>query len=105
MDHGGWHLALENGKVLTPTLLERAQTALVPENDAGTSYYGYGWTIFPLDDERRLVAHNGGTGVFFADLHRYVDDDVVLVLASNQETDHVMQVWRQVVRQTLDDTR
>ena len=31
----------------------------------------------------RLIAHNGGNSIFAADFHRYVDDDVVLFVASN----------------------
>lgn len=96
-----WHIALEEGRVLSDASRKEAQTPQVPENEEGTSYYGYGWAIFPLSGGKRLIAHNGGNGAFFADLRRYVDDDVVLVLTANQENRHTLHVWRQVVRRTF----
>ena len=35
---------------------------------------GYGWTIFKTRRGTKLIAHNGGNGIFAADFRRYVDE-------------------------------
>lgn len=53
----------------------------VPEG--GPLFYGYGWSIEHLGEDRTLITHNGGNGVFFADFLRFVDDDLTVFLATN----------------------
>ncbi len=80
-----WHLALEGEKVLSKEAKEKYFKPHVPEGPEGDSYYAYGWAIFETPRKTRLVAHNGGNGVFFADFRRYVDENVVIYAASNGE--------------------
>ena len=78
-----WHRALETEGVLTAASREKLFSPYVPENEGGTSHYGYGWAITPTDRGTRLVWHNGGNGVFFANFRRYVDEDVVVIFLTN----------------------
>lgn len=80
-----WHLALEGEKILSKEAKEKYFKPHVPENPEGSSYYAYGWAVFETPRKTRLVAHNGGNGVFFADFRRYVDENVVVYAASNGE--------------------
>lgn len=80
-----WHLALEGDKILSKAAKEKYFKPYVPEDPEGHSYYAYGWAIFETPRKTRLVAHNGGNGVFFADFRRYVDENVVIYAASNGE--------------------
>ncbi|HET9225929.1 MAG TPA: hypothetical protein VFR31_04640, partial [Thermoanaerobaculia bacterium] len=57
----------------------------MPEDEEGSSHYGYGWAIFTTPRNTRLIAHNGGNGIFHADFRRYVDDGVVLIIGSNRQ--------------------
>lgn len=78
-----WHLALAGDAILSGAAREAMFTPHVPEDAEGSSHYGYGWAIFTTARGTRLVAHDGGNGVFAADFRRYVDEDVVVVAASN----------------------
>lgn len=77
-----WHHALSGDAILP----EEARAALFRpyvDEGGGDSFYGYGWAVSTTPWGTRLIAHNGGNGVFFADFLRFVDDDVVVFLATN----------------------
>lgn len=80
-----WHRALEGEAILSQEAKAKMFAPHVPEDEEGSSHYGYGWAIFQTPRNTRLIAHNGGNGIFHADFRRYVDDGVVLIIGSNRE--------------------
>ena len=78
-----WHQALEGDAVLSAEAKAKMWTPHVPEDEGGRSHYGYGWAIQPTQRGTRLISHNGGNGIFFADFRRYVDEGVVVLVMSN----------------------
>ena len=58
----------------------------VREQGGGDSSYGYGWGIRDVPGAGRLVSHNGGNGVFYADFLRFLDEDLVVILSTNDST-------------------
>lgn len=79
-----WHRALEGEAILSKEAKAKIFTPYVAEDEEGTSYYGYGWAIFKTQRGTRLIAHNGGNGIFNADFRRYVDEGVVVIIGSNR---------------------
>ena len=80
-----WHLALQNDTVLSAAAREKYTKPYVPEGPQAQSFYAYGWAVFTTPRNTRLVAHNGGNGVFAADFRRYVDEKTVVIAMSNGE--------------------
>jgi CubicO group peptidase (beta-lactamase class C family) len=78
-----WHQALEGDAILSAEAKRKLWTPHVPENEEGDSHYGYGWAIMNTVRGTRLISHNGGNNIFFADFRRYVDEGVVLLVMSN----------------------
>jgi CubicO group peptidase (beta-lactamase class C family) len=78
-----WHRALEGEAILNAEAKRKMWTPHVPEDPEGRSHYGYGWAIGPTVRGTKLIAHNGGNGIFFADFRRYVDEGVVVLVMSN----------------------
>lgn len=78
-----WHLALQNDTVLSAKSKELLEKPHVAENEAATSYYGYGWTTFKTKSGKKVVWHNGSNGIYFANFVRSVEDDVVVIVLSN----------------------
>lgn len=78
-----WHLALESDEILDAEAKSLYHTPHVPENDEGSSHYGYGWAVFKTPRDTRLIAHNGGNGIFAADFLRFLDEGVVIIAFSN----------------------
>ncbi|MFN0205571.1 MAG: serine hydrolase domain-containing protein [Planctomycetota bacterium] len=79
-----WHLALNSEAVLSARSKAELFKAHVAETDDGASHYGYGWAIHKTPRQTRLIAHDGSNGIFFADFHRYVDENVVIIYFTNE---------------------
>lgn len=78
-----WHVALSNDAVLSKAERDKMFTRHVSEGPGADTSYGYGWSIGDAPWGGRLIEHNGGNGTFFADFLRYVDDDMVVILSTN----------------------
>lgn len=76
-----WAEALRTGRALPAAAVERMWTPYVGEG--GDSSYGYGWDVRTLPGGTKLVTHNGGNGIYFADLAILPSERVVLFVATN----------------------
>ncbi len=83
-----WHVSLEEHTSLSEEMKSVMESAHVPENEEETSYYGYGWAIFNTSHNKKIIAHNGSNGVYFADFIRYEDDELVIIVLSNIRLNH-----------------
>ena len=79
-----WHQALEGEAILSKEAKAKIFTPHMPEDEEGSSHYGYGWAILKTPRGTRLISHNGGNGIFHADFRRYVDEGIVLIIGSNR---------------------
>ncbi len=79
-----WHLALKGEKILSADAKAKLYKRHIEEGEGAGSYYGYGWAIFPTSRKNWMVAHNGGNGVFFADFWRYLEEDVAIIMLTNE---------------------
>ncbi len=78
-----WHQALVGDKILDEEAKELYFGRHASEGQGAGSFYGYGWANFPSPTGGRLITHNGGNGIFFADFLRFVDDDVTIYTVTN----------------------
>ena len=78
-----WHLALEGDDVLSSEAKTKIFTPHVLEGPRARTHYGYGWSIVTTPRGTKLVEHNGGNGIFYAVFKRYVDEDTMIIMASN----------------------
>ncbi|WP_152538570.1 serine hydrolase domain-containing protein [Aquimarina macrocephali] len=78
-----WHRALLGDKILNATAKSKYYSKHIEEGEGAGSYYGYGWAIFPTPRNTELIAHNGGNGIFFADMWRYLDEDITIIMMTN----------------------
>ncbi len=78
-----WHRALEGDQILSAEVKKKLFAPHVAEDPSGRSHYGYGWAISTTPRGTRLVAHNGGNGIFAADFLRFVDEGVVIYVHTN----------------------
>jgi len=76
-----WHHALLADRVLSAEARTQLETPWAPEG--GGSSYGYGWSIAQSPGGKKLVAHNGGNTVFFADFLRAVEEGDCVYVATN----------------------
>lgn len=77
-----WHDALAAEHVLGAHSLELLQAAHVDEG-IGHTFYGYGW-VSEETSAGKLVWHDGGNGFFFAQVLRYLDEDLQIITLANE---------------------
>jgi len=81
-DIARWDAALEDNRVFSDSSRRKFMTGYVNEGPAGLSKYAYGWAVMKTSRGTRLVTHNGGNGVYVAELLRFVDDRVTIFVTS-----------------------
>lgn len=85
-----WHLALQTQSVLSESAkvkLFGKHTREIPNTE---TYYGYGWAIEEFEDGEKMIWHNGGNGIFSADLRSYPNKSIFYFIAGNSSDN---QVW------------
>lgn len=80
-----WDRSLGTNKILNTSSLEKLFTSYIDN-------YGYGWYIDQLSIKNKLrkrIHHSGGIFGFQNQLHRYADDDIVIIISSNIGTSDI----------------
>ncbi|MDC8006189.1 serine hydrolase [Aureisphaera galaxeae] len=91
-----WHQALLTDDLLNASAKEKYYHPHIKEDEDGRSHYGYGWVIVPTPRNTQLITHNGGNSVFFADMLRYLTEDITIILMSNSSSGHTERVAMQI---------
>jgi CubicO group peptidase (beta-lactamase class C family) len=81
LDLAKWDAALETRKILKQASLEQMWTP-AKLNDGKTNPYGFGWQLEPIGTHKQ-VNHGGSLPGFRAQLARFVDDKVTVVVLTN----------------------
>jgi CubicO group peptidase (beta-lactamase class C family) len=76
-----WNAALQGDAVLNAASRESYVRPRVAEGPGARSHYAFGWAV-EKTPHGTLVQHNGGNGIYVAELLRFVDEGVVIFLAS-----------------------
>jgi CubicO group peptidase (beta-lactamase class C family) len=76
-----WDAALQGNAVLTAASRESYFRPRVAEGPGARSHYAFGWAV-EKTPHGTLVQHNGGNGIYVAELLRFVDEGVMIFLAS-----------------------
>ncbi len=91
-----WSRALDD-----PTYLSHAsRNAMFDGGSEADGWYGYGFRIQPYlrpdGSSGRLVRHGGSMDGFLSNLHRYLDDDLTVIVLGNQRPFEVREITRRV---------
>jgi len=84
-----WHHALTVYRILPQDIQELAYQPAVLNNDS-TAYYGFGWEIDP--ENPRHVSHGGNLEGFRTFFNRYLDQDIAIILLSNNSSDRLEEM-------------
>ena len=83
-----WGRALIDGTALSDESMDVYWAPHVDEG-GGDSFYSYGWVIVDRDGTL-VVTHNGGNGIFFADMALAPDAGLVAIVMTNVASDFPM---------------
>jgi CubicO group peptidase (beta-lactamase class C family) len=87
-DYIAWDMALRDGTLLSPAILEAMWTPGTL-NDGSTVPYGLGWTVRDLSGQP-VVEHGGGSDFVSHRFVRYLDAGVSVIVLSNL---YLARVW------------
>ncbi len=76
-----WAQTLMEGRVLSHESMAAYWTPQVSEG--GDSYYGYGWVVMTGPGGEKIITHNGGNMIFFADMVIVPERKLVAFLQTN----------------------
>ncbi len=82
LDMAKWDAALYTEKLLKKSSLDLMWTP-VKLNDGRTAPYGFGWFLGQVNGHR-LIQHGGAWQGFNADIARYVDDKLTVIVMANR---------------------
>ncbi len=77
-----WYLALRNNTVLPKAATDSMFAPHVAEGPDAQSFYGYGWVVQDMNGQK-LIWHNGGNGVYNANMTFLPEKDICIVVSSN----------------------
>lgn len=78
-----WSRALLEGRALSAPSRELLWAPHVREGEGADFHYGYGWVTMELPNGNKIVGHNGGNGIFFADLALVPEHGITIFLMTN----------------------
>jgi CubicO group peptidase (beta-lactamase class C family) len=72
------------GRIIPAELVAQSQVKHIPEDEAGTSYYGYGLVVQDDSGVGRIYWHDGGNGIFSAEWVDFANQgDIIFVAAAD----------------------
>ena len=96
-----WHRALIAHRILHPDIQQLAYEPAILDNDS-TVYYGFGWNIDPYNSGH--VSHGGDLEGFRTYFDRYLDENTVIILLSNNSSDKLKEMSEEIYEILKTDT-
>jgi CubicO group peptidase (beta-lactamase class C family) len=96
LDLAAWDAALYTDRILTNASRKEMWTP-VTLTDGKTHGYGFGWLIDTVE-ARRLVSHGGSLPGFRAEISRFLDDSLTVIVLTNADGARPDQMADQIAR-------
>lgn len=97
-----WSKVIRKNKILDKESTEKYLYPHILEYDDGNSYYGYGWVIENNDKENKLIWHNGGNGIFFADMWMFPKKGITIIVLCNKYEEYVETIAEEFAKVLTD---
>lgn len=79
-----WHVALLGDEILSAEAKRKLYTPRLRAGENENSFYAYGWDVSKTDRNTTRAWHSGTNHIFYADVVRYLDENVALIMLSNK---------------------
>lgn len=97
-----WHHALLGNRILTPGAKEKYYHPVLRPGESTDAYYAYGWDVRRTPRNTVALWHNGTNGVFYADVARYLDEHLVVIVLMNHADPAFGDVHAELARMLFD---
>ncbi|WP_291842977.1 serine hydrolase [Maricaulis sp.] len=101
-----WHRVLQENRLLSPGTRALFEAPHIPsgfDGRPGFTHYGYGWAVGTSPDGTPVLSHNGGNSIFFASIHRYPEEDVLVLHLTNEASREIERVGYAIRHMLFDD--
>ena len=79
-----WHEALQTDKILSKDAKAKLYHPKLREGESDNAIYAYGWDVSKTQRNTRQVWHSGSNRILYADFLRYIDEDIAIIMFTNQ---------------------
>ncbi|MEE9361590.1 MAG: serine hydrolase domain-containing protein [Cellulophaga sp.] len=87
-----WSKAINNHLILNEKATKDYLHPHILEYEDGNSFYGYGWVIEKSKSDSKLIWHNGGNNIFFADMWMFPEDNITIIVLCNKYERYVDRI-------------
>ncbi len=97
-DMAKWAIALRGDTVLSPAAKQKMHATKLRPDENENPFYGYGWDIFRTGRNTLVATHNGTNNIFYAEMHRFLDEKLTIFHMVNKGIPSFVDVNRQITR-------
>ena len=87
-----WSKAIKDHLILNEKATNDYLHPHILEYENGNSFYGYGWVIEKSKSDSKLIWHNGGNDIFFADMWMLPEDNITIIVLCNKYERYVDRI-------------
>lgn len=78
-----WYKILKTNLILSKEAKQKLYHPKLRDDESENFYYAYGWDVSNTSRNTKQIWHNGSNNIFYADFINYDDEDIVLIMLSN----------------------
>jgi CubicO group peptidase (beta-lactamase class C family) len=97
-DLAKWSIALRGEKILSKEAKKKLHHPRLRAGETANPYYAYGWDMLKTKRNTFIARHNGTNNIFYADMHRYLDESLTIIHIVNKGIPSFIDVNNQIAR-------
>ena len=97
-DMSKWAIALRGDTILSAATKQKMHNPRLRPDENENPFYGYGWDIFRTGRNTLAATHNGTNNIFYAEMHRFLDEKLTIFHMVNKGIPSFVDVNRQLTR-------
>ncbi|MDM7922835.1 MAG: serine hydrolase [Pyrinomonadaceae bacterium] len=97
-DLAKWSVALRGEKILSKAAKKKLHHPRLRAGETDNPYYAYGWDVLKTRRNTFVARHNGTNNIFYADMHRYLDERLTIIHMVNKGIPSFVNVNDEIAR-------
>lgn len=97
-----WHRALQSDRILSKAAKQKLYDPEKRPGENENPFYAYGWDVLRTPRNTIRVAHNGTNRIFYADFHRYIDENASVIILSNKANQDFFNIAAEISKMIFD---
>lgn len=99
-----WHRALMTEQILSDEAKKKLYHPKLRDGENVDAIYAYGWDVSKTKRNTTLVWHNGTNNIFYADIRRFINENISVIMLSNKSHPNFNDLSRVISKIIFDKT-